>query len=386
MVGLASVLLGAAVPGVTAVGTAAAASPSKSPILIGNLGPYTSTVLGPEELDLAATPKAWVAYTNAHGGIDGHPVKLEEINDNFDPAQAVAAAKKLIADHVVAVVYDEDVALETAYAPLLQAAGIPVVGGQDYDAVWETNPDLFPTMATVSTKGFADDYAAKFAKAKKLAEAYCTESSACLEDVQAQKAASSQVGITVDVGPSAGSTQPNYTAQCVQLASYGAQAYYFSDGVAGIEHMASDCARQDLKGFWVLPQPDPTELSNAVLSKFTIGQDLSLPYFARLPQTKEFRAGMAKYAPGIPLQVNSLRAWSAFDVFKKAVENEAAKPVTPASVKAGLYKLEGFDDNGLTPPLTYTPGKGTTIKCFVVWGIKSGKFVLPKGDHYVCAP
>ena len=59
---------------------------------------------------------------------------------------------------------------------------------------------------------------------------------------------------------------------------------------------------------------------------------------------------------------------------------------TSANVKAGLYKLNGFNDNGLTPSLTFKPGKSTTIKCFVLWGIKNGKFVLPKGDHYVCQP
>ena len=386
-VALAVSLMMATALGVAVVpGTAGAAKLSGAPIIVGNIGPYTSTALGPEERDLAATPTAWVDWTNAHGGINGHPVKLIEMNDNFDPGQAVTDIHKLVADKIVALVYDEDIGLEVAYTPYLQQQGIPVVGGQNYDTIWEQNSDLFPTMATVSFKGYADDYAAKFAHIKTLAEAYCTEVAACLQDVQAQKAAASQLGITVDIGPSASIAAPNYTAQCVALSSYHAQGYYFSAGVQGVEQMALDCARQGFKGTWVLPQPDDTELQNAALSKFTVGQDLSLSYFAKLPQTKDFRSAMAKYASGVPLQINSLRIWSAFDVFKQALINEKGKTVTPQVVTAGLYKLHNFSDHGLVPPLTYQKGQGHKIKCFEVWEIKNGKFILPQGDHFNCAP
>jgi len=151
----------------TTAGTAAAGStapaanqPTGSPIVIGTLGALsgpTYAQLGDEQ-DLSSTPKAWVAWTNAHGGIDGHPVKLDIIDDAGDPGRAVAAAHQLVADHVIAIVYDFDVGIELGYVNYLEQQGIPVVGGQDYDAVWEQNPDLFPTMATYSAKGYADDY------------------------------------------------------------------------------------------------------------------------------------------------------------------------------------------------------------------------------------
>jgi len=170
------------------------------------------------------------------------------------------------------------------------------------------------------------------------------------------------------------------------MMSHNPQALYFSNGPPAIEHMATDCKQQGFKGFWVLPNPDASELHNSALDTFSIGQDLSLSYFANLPQTQEFHTAMQQYAPGVELKTNSLRAWAAYDVFKKALEEVPNETPSPQAVRDGLYKLNGFDDNGLTPPLTYSPGKPTIVKCFILWGIKNGQFVLPKEDNYSCAP
>jgi branched-chain amino acid transport system substrate-binding protein len=327
-----------------------------------------------------------VAWTNAHGGIDGHPVKLYQADDKGSPALAVSGAHSLVGDHVLAVVGNSDVGLELGYVGYLAQNGIPMIGGDDYDTVWETNPDLFPTMATVSVKGYADDYAAKYGGASELAGAYCTEVAACLQDVQAQKNAASQVGITYQIGPTAQFVQPNYTAQCQVMAGYHAGAYYFSSAVPGIEQMAANCQQQGFSGFWVLPQPDNTELTAPGLSKKSYGQDLQLSYFVQNAATQDFRSAMSQYESGVPLQIDSLRIWAAFDVAKQALQNVSGQPLSPQSIKNGLYMIKNFTDNGITPPLTYTTGQPTVVGCFELWGISNGQFTLPKGDSFVCDP
>jgi branched-chain amino acid transport system substrate-binding protein len=354
--------------------------------VVGALGDLSGNAFTPAEADLSATPRAWVDWTNAHGGINGHPVKLDIINDEGDAGQAVAAAHELVADKVVAIVYDEDIGIELGYTSYLEQQDIPVVGGQDYDQVWEQDPDLFPTMTTLSAMGYADDYAAHYAGATTVAEVYCSEEAACKQTVQAQQAAAPEVGIKVVAISAVSSSAADYTSQCDEMLASHPQALYFSDDSPPVEHMATDCAQQSFKGFWILPNPDDSDLSVPALSKFAIGADLSLPYFARLPQTQDFDAAMAKYAPGVALRSNSLRIWGAFDVFERALELVPDEQPGPQAVKAGLYKLDGFDDNGLTPPLTYVSGKPTVVKCFILWGIKYDKFVLPEGDTYRCAP
>ncbi len=373
----------AASSGTTAPATGA--TPSGSPVILGNIGNFSNAQLGVQPDD-EATPKAWVAWANANGGINGHPVKLVQVDDAGDPARAVAGAHTLVADHVLAVVGNSDIGAELAYVSYLEQNNTPMVGGDDYDNIWELNANLFPTMATVSVKGYADVYAAKFAGAKTVAAAYCQEVAACLQDVQAQKAAAPGLGVNYVIGPKGSFVQPDYTAQCTVLASSHAEAYYFSSGVPGIEHMASDCQRQGFTGFWILPQPDDSLLKAPGISKFAIGQDLQLSYFADVPATQTFRQGMAKYAPGVPLQIDSLRIWSSFDATKQALENVPNEPLTPQAVKDGLYKFNGYTDNGILPPLTYVKGQGTVIRCFELWGIKGGQFTLPQGTTMVCAP
>ena len=336
--------------------------------------------------DDQATPKAWVAWANANGGINGHPVKLVQIDDGGDPARAVAAAHQMVADHVLAIVGNTDNGVELGYVNYLQQNNVPMVGGDDYDSIWETNPNLFPTMATVSVKGYADIFAAKSSGAKSIAAAYCQEVAACLQDVQAQKAAAQTLGVTYTIGPKASFVQPDYTAQCLALAGAHADAYYFSSGVPGIEHMALNCQQQGFKGFWILPQPDDTLLKSPGISTMAVGQDLQLSYFADVPATQTFRQGMSQYAKGVPLQIDSLRIWSSFDVVKQALSNVPSEVLTPQAVKDGLYKLNGYTDNGILPPLTYVQGQGTVISCFEVWGIKNGKFTLPNGTTMSCEP
>jgi branched-chain amino acid transport system substrate-binding protein len=360
--------------------------PKGTPIVVGALGDLSGNAFTPAEADLSATPRAWVDWTNAHGGINGHPVKLDIINDEGDAGQAVAAAHQLVADKVVAIVYDEDIGIELGYTSYLEQQGIPVVGGKDYDKIWEQDPDLFPTMTTLSAMGFADDYAAHYAGAKTVAEVYCSEEASCKQAIQAQQAAAPATDIKDVVISAVSSSSANYASQCDEMLASHPQALYFSDDAPPIEQMATDCAQQGFKGFWVLPYADDGELSIPALSKFSIGGELSLPYFARLPQTEDFDAAMTKYAPGVQLRSNSIRIWAAFDVFKRALEQNPNVKPSPQAVKAGLYKLGGFDDNGLTPPLTYVSGKPTVVRCFILWGIKDGKFELPEGDTYRCAP
>jgi branched-chain amino acid transport system substrate-binding protein len=372
---------GSAAGSATTTGQAA----TGTPIVVGNVGALTSAI-GQSQPDDKATPSAWVSYTNAHGGIAGHPVKLIQMDDQGDPAKALADVEQLInQDHVVALVGDQDSSTDTAYASVLTSSGVPNVGGADFSTIWYQNPDYFPTMATENTNSYALDYAAKLGGAKVFTVAYCSENPACLEGEQGEAAVAPTVGITYIKGPATSSVAPNYTAQCVTMMAHHPDAIAFADTTQTDEKMATDCAQQGYKGFWVLFQPDDTELKTPALAKFSIGEDLQLPYFAQLPATQTFRQAMATYAPGVPLQIDSLRIWAAFDVFKAAVEAEKGQAITPQAVKTGLYSLQGFNDNGIIPPLHFKEGQPTNNSCFMIWEIKDGQFALPNGDTYTCA-
>ena len=64
---------------------------------------------------------AWANYTNAHGGILGHPVKIVRCNDQGTPDGSSACARQLIQNSSV-------LAVAGSESPVIASAGEPLAG------------------------------------------------------------------------------------------------------------------------------------------------------------------------------------------------------------------------------------------------------------------
>jgi ABC-type branched-subunit amino acid transport system substrate-binding protein len=71
--------------------------------------------------------KARAASLNAAGGINGRKVKVLECNLNLDPNEATKCARSAVSNKVAAVVFGQIVEEQQVF-PVLEAAGIPVIG------------------------------------------------------------------------------------------------------------------------------------------------------------------------------------------------------------------------------------------------------------------
>ena len=140
----ASVLLlaaacGSAGSGSTASGSAGGGQSAgkASTIVIGNIG----TNSGPESSTTATglpVLVSWVNGINAAGGINGHMLKLVSFDDGLNPATALQDAKVLVdQDHVAAIVGEQSL-LDSEWASIPAAAGVPVIGGMPYETPLET--------------------------------------------------------------------------------------------------------------------------------------------------------------------------------------------------------------------------------------------------------
>ena len=99
---------------------------------------------------------AWADYTNAHGGILGHPVKIVRCNDQGTPDGSSACARQLIQNpSVLAVAGSESPVIASAGEPLLAAAGLPYVCGNPLSP-----PEFQGSSAYCITGGPAAEYAA----------------------------------------------------------------------------------------------------------------------------------------------------------------------------------------------------------------------------------
>ena len=110
---------------VALVGSPAGAAPST--YVIGNIGTYTGPASG-DYIEIVPLIKAWQSWTNAHGGINGHQVKVITADDQANPSLGLQAAQKLVQqDHAIAIVGSSSNG-GTGYSTYLQGAKVPLIG------------------------------------------------------------------------------------------------------------------------------------------------------------------------------------------------------------------------------------------------------------------
>ena len=76
---------------------------------------------GPQYKNIAETARVYGSWVNAHGGINGHPLKVKNCDARGTPTAATACARKAVADHAVAVIGSFTFTGD-AIVPVLQAA------------------------------------------------------------------------------------------------------------------------------------------------------------------------------------------------------------------------------------------------------------------------
>ena len=134
--------------------TGSAKAPTGTPYVFG-----TDSTDSSQTLSLASAAdgfQAWADYTNARGGILGHPVKIVRCNDQNTPDGDTACARQLIQDpSVLAVAGSESAEIAAAGEPLLSAAGLPYVCGNPL-----APPEFQGSSAFCITGGPAAEYAA----------------------------------------------------------------------------------------------------------------------------------------------------------------------------------------------------------------------------------
>jgi ABC-type branched-subunit amino acid transport system substrate-binding protein len=173
----------------------------------------------------------------------------------------------------------------------------------------------------------------------------------------------------------------------VKLKNANVDGVYFSATAAAIAKLATDCQRQGMKLKYFFLEPSPDLLKTpAVFASGAAGISGGLPYFADVDANKDYHAAMAKYAPGIDLTSDGSQMWAGLEVLKAALEKVPGDPMTPDTVKKGLYALpQGFTTAGLTGPLTFVAGQPFKPSCVFLWTLGAdGKYNLTNGTTPSC--
>jgi len=372
----------AASSGSTAAGSAATGTPYPLGVISSDTG------IGGSSSDVSTPVHDWVNYTNSHGGINGHPVKLMYFDDGDSAARAASDGAALVADHVMAIMDASFV--NNAFQKEADAAKIPVLSltGSGQSTLYFTDPNFFANSTTVLANLYAQIYAAKYAGAKSYALLYCSEDPNCAQAVPLEKLDAKAEGVNLNYTAAFSSSAPNYLAQCLDAKSAGSQSMFIAASNApAIERVASDCASQ---GYVPIEITASGTVPDSALSKpgfnknNVVGEVNTFPYFLNdTPATMLFHQVMSAYLPNAQRPTVVAAVWTGMELFAAAVANATGSP-SAQSVYNGLYALNGSTLNGLAPPLTFKAGQPNVINCFYLIRSSDGKYIAPQGDTPIC--
>lgn len=371
-----------------AAGSSAPAVAAGDPYVIGNLI-EVQTPFGTYPENYQGTVTAWESWTNEHGGINGHPVKVISIDTKADAAKTLSAAQQLVEQEgAIALAGLVIPSTETAIQEYVDAAGVPVVGSA-YSSIAAKDPNWFQTAASsYEVTGYSRALAAQENGVTDYGIMYCTEVPACETDMSTQVTAAEQLGAPkIATTIPAAIASPNFTAPCVQLKQANVNGIYFSSSVAGIARAAVDCARQGIKAVHIMGESGPELLdTKQIWENGAGGADMSVPYWADVPEAADYHAAMEAWKPGTELSAASAQVWASLQILKGALETVPDEPMTSETVKKGLYSLPADYHSDMSVPVTYKEGEPSVVKCFVMWAIADGAYKLTNGTNFACQP
>jgi branched-chain amino acid transport system substrate-binding protein len=360
-----------------------------NPIVVGMICSCT----GPESAAVGNNIQvidAWAKSVNAGGGINGYPVKVITMDDQQNPATSLQDAKQLVEqDHIVALV-GESSFVDASFAKYMAGAGVPVIGGSNYEASFQSNPDFFPSGGQQLSGILGQLALAKQAHKKVLGTIYCAESPICAQLVPLVNGVAPLYGLK-SFTAKISATAPSYTAPCLAAKSARVDAMFVADNSPIVIRFVAACAQQGYTpqqvssvetatGAWLT---DST-LNGALLSSLNAdGYDTSTPAVAT------FQSALKRYAPsaiaGNSFSGEEINPWSGGVLFQAAAMAAHLTPSsTAADVKKGLYALKNETLGGLAPPLTFSPGKPAFIPCWFGEQVTGGKFAALNSNKSSC--
>ncbi len=194
-----------------------------TPYVFGMINDETGAVTFPEARQGSI---AAVDYVNNYlGGINGHPIVIDECTGDGTPATAARCANQLVADHPLAILGAADVGAP-ASIPIYQHANLAYLGGIPFTPVPETAPNSIQFWSvSVGDNAAAAVYAGKTLGVKSVALVYFSNPQG--ESIVPQitpvfKAAGVTTVKDIPLSP----TSPDPSPQAALVESSGAQLAY----------------------------------------------------------------------------------------------------------------------------------------------------------------
>lgn len=370
--------------------TAPASSVSGTPITVG----FVCSCTGPLAKAIGRSPEviqAWEKWTNANGGLNGHPVKVIVADDGQNPAKGLEVVKKLVEqDKVMAIVGQQSYTIPS-WAKYVASKGVPVVGGSPLDTAFMSNPDFFISGSNLLMT-FSGMVQLAAANGKKhIGVYYCAETPVCAEAPKLVTALAKPAGIKV-TATRVSSTAPNYTAPCLSFKQKGVDAVIVAANSAAVPRIVGSCAQQGFKPLNLAgaSTTDSSWLDNPALDGTLVAGSDAVYTNTSTAGVKTFTEALQQYAPGLTdspqFAWGYIFPWAGGQLFAAAAKAGKLTPTsTPADVKEGLYALKDETLDGIAPPLNFVPDKPGFPACHFQAKIAGGD-ITALDSKPVCLP
>jgi branched-chain amino acid transport system substrate-binding protein len=356
-----------------------AASATGSTWTIGAIGTFSgisSSATAPAQGAL----QAWADYTNAHGGINGHQIRVISLDDQGVASVSLADAHTLIqGDHVIALVGSQT-DLAGAWGAYAKQQGVPIIGGGVITGTFlQGNSDFYATSPGTTPNNDIEMQVAKQLGATQIGMMYCAEVAGCQITTALDTAAANAEGVHLVKSVAVSSTAPSYTAPCLALKNAGSQAIVMNVTGSIIQSIADQCAQQGFHPVYIGIGADISApwTTDPALAK-SGGELGTFPWFnTENPAVAAFNQAMNQYDTS-PAAIGETGAeeWESAMIFEAAAK--AAKlgdNPTPAQVIQGLNSLSGNTLGGLFAPINYTNGNRTE-NCGYAFAVSGKKLTL----------
>jgi branched-chain amino acid transport system substrate-binding protein len=272
-------------------------------------------------------------------------------------------------------------------AQYLQQKNIPVVGGDSTSNIWFQSPVMFPDATAFQYFSTAAALQVVRAGKSKTAILYCSEVEACHTwNDSLQGGAAQRSGAQLVYTAQVSLAQPDFTAECLQAQSHGAEAILAAVDANSLVRMARSCAQQSYHPMYIA-------VSLAVIDSVATDPNLqglvapqgTFPWPANdTPLAQAYQDAIHQYAPGLRGSGASSSVWTSGMLMLAAT---ATLPANPGSqdILNGLWTIKNNTLGGLAPPITYHQGQGAVgSSCYFLVEVQGGKWTAPKGSQTSC--
>ena len=357
---------GTSAPAAGSSGSAAASKLTGSPVLLYTIADENTTLQNEPEVYGAA--QAAALSINNSGGINGHPVKIENCNGQAQANTQAACARQIVADHASAVVGYQEVYGDNIN-PIFQAASIPMVGSTPEEATDLTSPITFSYNSSIGDQCAA--VVVQFAKMGFTKIGYLELNNPLavalghqVDKVLKQLKTPSGQSLT-SYAVSAPLTAADYTPYVAELQKDGVQGVILLTAASsggGVMTAASNAGYKMVFGSTAIDFTKQAVLGSlGSIANGFIGTSPLPDISANLPGVAKFKADMtAAAAAGIANtgtaneDAYSLNAWLSVYAVAEAAQSIKGDVTSTALIQA-LKSAKGLTLQGLTPP--WTPSK-----------------------------